>query len=95
MAMRGADGAGATDGAGGVPKGRKRRGRDPVRPGWSDVQIEELVRLAQLGQSSKEIAKALHISHRTVELHRSHLFEKLGVRSAVDLVRFAVDAGVR
>jgi two-component system response regulator DctR len=51
--------------------------------------------LVVAGQSSEEIARTLAISHRTVELHRSHVFEKLGVRSAVELVRFAVDAGLR
>jgi hypothetical protein len=73
MGMRGADGAGATDGAGGVPKGRKRRGREPVRPGWSDAQIEELMRLAQLGQSTKAIARALRRSEAAVRQKASRL----------------------
>jgi len=53
----------------------------------------EVMSLVVAGKSSKEIARLLHISHRTVELHRSHVFEKLGVRLAVELVRFAVQAG--
>ena len=39
------------------------------------------------GLSSKEIAKALDISYRTVELHRGHIMEKLRVRSAAELIR--------
>jgi two-component system response regulator DctR len=54
----------------------------------------EVMTLVVAGQSSKEIARTLRISHRTVELHRSHVFEKLGVRSAVELVRFALEAGL-
>jgi DNA-binding NarL/FixJ family response regulator len=33
------------------------------------------------------IARELGISHRTVELHRSHLLEKLGVASVTELLR--------
>jgi two-component system response regulator DctR len=40
------------------------------------------------GLSSKAIAKELDISYRTVELHRSHIMEKLRVRSVAELIRF-------
>lgn len=40
-----------------------------------------------VGKTSKEIAKDLGISHRTVEWHRASIFAKKGVRNAVDLVR--------
>jgi FixJ family two-component response regulator len=38
------------------------------------------------GLSSKAIAKALSISYRTVELHRSHILNKLGVHSVAELI---------
>jgi len=38
------------------------------------------------GLSSKVIAKQLGISHRTVELHRSRLLEKLGAASMTELI---------
>lgn len=38
------------------------------------------------GLPNKLVAEALHISVRTVEVHRAHVFDKLGVRSAVELV---------
>jgi FixJ family two-component response regulator len=49
--------------------------------------------LAQVvkGLSSKEIAKALDISYRTVELHRSHITEKLHVHSLAELIRLVVE----
>ena len=43
------------------------------------------------GLSSKAIAKSLQISYRTVELHRSHIMEKLQVRSVAELIRLVLD----
>jgi two-component system, LuxR family, response regulator DctR len=37
------------------------------------------------GELNKQIADALDIAIRTVEVHRARIFEKLGVRSAVEL----------
>jgi len=51
-------------------------------------QVTDLV---VAGQSSKEIARSLDISPRTVELHRSHVFDKLGVKSVAELVRLVVE----
>lgn len=42
------------------------------------------------GRTSKEIAWMLHRSPRTVEVHRTHIIQKLGVSSTVDLIRQAV-----
>jgi two-component system response regulator DctR len=50
------------------------------------VVLEHVVQ----GLSSKSIAKALDISYRTVELHRSHIMEKLQVRSAAELIRLVL-----
>jgi len=49
----------------------------------------ERVVLAQLvrGATSKEAARALNISPRTVEFHRANIMKKLGVRNLVELVR--------
>ena len=43
------------------------------------------------GLSSKSIAKVLDISYRTVELHRSHIMEKLHVRSVAELIRLVME----
>lgn len=45
------------------------------------------------GQPNKLIARALDVSTRTVEAHRAHLMEKLGVKSLAELIRLAVGAG--
>jgi len=39
------------------------------------------------GDHNKMIADALDIAVRTVEVHRAHVFEKMAVRSAVELAR--------
>jgi len=47
----------------------------------------EVLDLALEGHSSKRIGRKLGISHRTVELHRSHLLDKLGVASIAELLQ--------
>jgi protein AroM len=44
------------------------------------------------GGANKPIARALHISHRTVEIHRSRAMAKLGVRSVTELIRRSLTA---
>ena len=39
------------------------------------------------GTLNKVIADELQISMRTVEVHRANLFEKMGVRTAVELAQ--------
>lgn len=44
------------------------------------------------GYSSKEVARTLGISPRTVELHRANVLNKLGVRNLAAAVRLSVEA---
>lgn len=53
----------------------------------------EVTRLIADGLTSREIAKSLHISLRTVEGHRERLMSKLGVRNKVELTRLAMRHG--
>ena len=46
----------------------------------------EVMRLVMEGLPNKLIADELDISVRTVEVHRSRVFDKMGVKSAVELV---------
>jgi two-component system response regulator FixJ len=46
------------------------------------------------GRANKEIARELGVSHRTIEVHRAKLMEKLGARSLSEVVRIAVSAGL-
>jgi two-component system response regulator DctR len=45
----------------------------------------EVMHLVVSGEHNKGIADALSIAVRTVEVHRAHVFDKMGVRSAVEL----------
>jgi two-component system response regulator FixJ len=46
------------------------------------------------GKSNKEIADLLGRSTRTIEVHRAHMMEKLGVSSLLDFVKRAVSLGL-
>lgn len=56
----------------------------------SDREVEVLSLIA-LGHTNNEIAKRLHLSVRTVETHRGHIQQKLGVSTRAQLVRYALD----
>ncbi len=54
----------------------------------------EVLQLVAEGKSSKEIADVLSISPATVETHRTHLLQKLGLRNTAEVVRFAARRGI-
>jgi DNA-binding NarL/FixJ family response regulator len=51
----------------------------------------EILNLVGAGRSSRQIAADLHLSTKTVESHRLHIKDKLGLKSAAELVRFSVE----
>lgn len=51
----------------------------------------DVLKLIAKGMSSKEIASELGISHRTVENHRFRIGEKLNLRGANSVLRFALE----
>lgn len=58
----------------------------------SDREREVLVRIAR-GYSNKEIAAELRLSVKTVETYKARMSEKLGLKSRVDIVRYASSQG--
>ena len=54
----------------------------------------EIMALAVAGDSNKVIAKRLGISHRTVEIHRTHILRKTGVSNMLELAKLAEECGV-
>lgn len=52
----------------------------------------DLLRLAALGHTNREIGERLFLSVRAIEVNRSQLQAKLGIKSRPDLVRFAVES---
>ena len=54
----------------------------------------EVLQLIAEGNNTKEIAKALFISTKTVESHRKKLMDKLGINDTVGLVKYAIKEGL-
>jgi DNA-binding NarL/FixJ family response regulator len=68
---------------------RQTMTRDTPLSRLSDRELE-IFQMIGLGLSVKEIAQQLFLSSKTVEVHREHVKEKLGMRSSAELLRFAV-----
>ena len=70
----------------------------PARPGGPGGELSEregeVLRRIALGMTNAEIASELFVSVRTVETHRAHIQQKLGIHSRAELVRFARDVGL-
>lgn len=67
----------------------ERRALDALHEAFASLtpREQEVMRLIGQGQSNKQIAEALGISPRTVEIHRAHVMEKMDAKSIADLVR--------
>ena len=71
--------------------GRAAAGTPPAAP-FSRLSPRELqiVQLVAESKSNKEVSNILHLSVKTVESHRAHIMEKLGIHSVTELVRYAI-----
>jgi len=74
--------------AAGLAKGDEEE-RPPLSP-----RETEVLRLMALGHTNREIGEQLSLSVRTVETHRAHIQQKLGLSSRPDLTRYALDNGL-
>lgn len=54
----------------------------------------QVLRLVSSGLMNKQIAAQLGLSEKTVKMHRSIVMGRLNLRTAADLVRVAVEAGL-
>jgi DNA-binding NarL/FixJ family response regulator len=63
---------------------------EPSGASMLSAREHEIVQLLAEGKSNKEVARALGISVKTAETHRSNIMRKTGFTSLADLVRFAV-----
>jgi len=55
---------------------------------------QEIARLVVAGQLSKEIARNLDLSLRTVEKHRENIMKKVGVHEVASLTRWCIQTGL-
>jgi DNA-binding NarL/FixJ family response regulator len=65
--------------------GTEQHSKDSVTP-----REREIIQLVAEGYSNKEAATRLGVSTKTIEAHRANIMRKLRLRSASDLVRYAV-----
>lgn len=54
----------------------------------------EVLQLLAEGKTSRNTAILLHISVKTVDTHKMHIMQKLGLGSFADLVRYAIREGL-
>ncbi len=72
------------DGAG------KMGGTGPLTDSLSDRELEVFQFIGR-GRGTRDIASEMHVSVKTVETYRAHIKDKLQLKSAPELMRFAVD----
>ena len=51
----------------------------------------DVLKCVSHGMTNKQIGMKLHISHRTVDTHRTNIMRKLNVHNVVLLIKHAVD----
>jgi two-component system, NarL family, response regulator NreC len=80
------------------------RQRDPTReraskaaaaaaPELTDRELQ-VMRFIAGGRRTREIAKMLSLSHKTIEKHRASLMRKLGLRNATAVAAYAIASGL-
>ena len=69
-------------------------GRSPEQTGLPVQKLSdrefEVLQLVGLGVGTRAISEQLHLSIKTVEVHRANIKGKLGLKNAPELLRFAV-----
>ena len=68
----------------------KKAGRTRNRDDLTQRE-EQIVRLISEGLTSSEIAERLLVSKRTVDSHRTHLIQKLNLKSLPDLIKYSIN----
>lgn len=69
---------------------RRRQSRGEDGPPFTERELEVL-KLVALGHTNGEIADQLDLSVRTVESHRTRIFQKAPFSTRPELVRYAID----
>lgn len=71
---------------------KKIRSKKNINPNQNNLSTRELevLKLIAEGITNKEISEKLFISIRTVETHKTHILQKLNLKSTVDLVKYAI-----
>jgi len=54
----------------------------------------EVLQLLTEGKTTKQIAAQCHVSVKTIETHRQHIMDKLGIHSVAELTKYAIREGL-
>jgi DNA-binding NarL/FixJ family response regulator len=73
---------------------RKQASAQPDRATNLTPRQQQILQLIAEGRTTKAIASTLRISSKTVEWHRAHLMERLGIHEIAGLVRYAIRIGL-
>jgi DNA-binding NarL/FixJ family response regulator len=73
-----------------------RRNPDAADDPYDQLSDRErqILLLAAMGHTNRDIARSLHLSEQTVHSNRANLMEKLDLHDRVDLLRYAVRRGL-
>lgn len=63
---------------------------EPPGPAYLSNREQEVLRYIAHGENTKNIGSLLQISPKTVETHRQHIMQKLGLKSVAQLTRYAI-----
>jgi DNA-binding NarL/FixJ family response regulator len=61
-----------------------------ARPPTVSEREKQVLRMMAVGHSNKEIAEAMGITIKTVEVHKANAMRKLKLRGRIDVVRYAI-----
>jgi DNA-binding NarL/FixJ family response regulator len=80
----------------GIPQGFFSAGKTPVDLFGANLtsRQREVLQLVAEGKSNKEIAAILNVSLKTVDFHKAKLMDELGLRTAAELTRYALEHGI-
>ena len=73
----------------------QRMFRAPATRNLLSMREQDILACLARGQSSKQIARVLDLSVRTIESHRQNIRRKLGLETQADLIKYAVEHGSR
>lgn len=70
-----------------------------TNPNWQSQDLltnreREVLQLVAEGHTTKQIAKILNLSPKTVDSHREHIMQKLNIRTIAGLTKYAVQEGL-
>jgi len=68
----------------------KLKSTDKKLPNDLTKREYEVLGLVAAGKTNKELAEGLFISTKTVETHKTHIMEKLGLKNSTELVKYAI-----